>query len=52
MRGLSKPDLATRTFLLVALSRTVMERRKMEEMNRHLHGIITDLATRLDEANK
>jgi hypothetical protein len=48
-RGLSKPDLATRAFLLAALSRSGVEQRKTEEMNRQLHSMVTDLAIRLDD---
>jgi hypothetical protein len=48
-RGLSKPDLATRTFLLAALSSLIIDRRSAAEMNQHLHSMILELSIQLDD---
>jgi len=48
-RGLSKADLATRTFLLAAVSSLIMDRQSAAEMNQRLHAMILELSMRLDD---
>jgi hypothetical protein len=48
-RGLPKPDMATRTFLLATMYQMAAERRASQEMYQNLQNMVYELAMRLDD---